>query len=72
MNSNEWLTPAQAVDYLGGHVKYRTLEAWRRTGLGPPFHKAGNRLVLYKKSDLDEWLEKNRIDPEATDETRPR
>jgi hypothetical protein len=33
----------------------RTLERFRVTGFGPPFIKAGRR-VLYRPSDLDEWI----------------
>jgi hypothetical protein len=33
----------------------RTLERYRVTGLGPKFIKAGRR-VLYRQSDLDDWI----------------
>jgi len=33
----------------------RTLERMRVTGDGPPFVKAGHR-VLYRQADLDEWV----------------
>lgn len=33
----------------------RTLERFRVTGFGPPFIKAGRR-VLYRPSDLDDWI----------------
>jgi excisionase family DNA binding protein len=33
----------------------RTLERWRVSGDGPPFAKLGRR-VLYRQSDLDEWI----------------
>jgi predicted DNA-binding transcriptional regulator AlpA len=33
----------------------RTLERSRVTGDGPPFVKAGRR-VLYRPADLDEWI----------------
>jgi hypothetical protein len=33
----------------------RTLERHRCTGFGPPFVKAGRR-VLYRQADLDAWI----------------
>jgi len=33
----------------------RTLERWRVSGDGPPFVKAGRR-VLYPSTSLDEWI----------------
>ena len=36
----------------------RTLERARTTGLGPKFVKAGRR-VLYRQSDLDDWIAAN-------------
>lgn len=33
----------------------RTLERWRVSGEGPPFAKLGRR-VLYRQSDLDDWI----------------
>ena len=33
----------------------RTLERWRVSGEGPPYAKLGRR-VLYRQSDLDEWI----------------
>ncbi|MFB9262829.1 helix-turn-helix transcriptional regulator [Bradyrhizobium erythrophlei] len=33
----------------------RTLERWRVSGDGPPFVKAGRR-VLYRPADLDTWI----------------
>lgn len=36
-----------------------TLEIWRRKGTGPAFIKAGRR-VLYRRSDIEQWLESNR------------
>jgi len=46
----------QAADYYG--VSTRLLEKWRVTGGGPTFIKIGRR-VLYRQSDLDDFLERN-------------
>lgn len=45
-------------------VKPDTLRVWRRRGRGPAYIKTG-RLVLYRRSDLDAWLDANRVDPKA-------
>lgn len=50
----DFLDSSQAADYLG--VKRTTLEAWRCRGGGPKFVKLG-RLVKYRRSDLDEFIE---------------
>lgn len=57
-------------DYLGDtaetakyiHKDRRTLIRWRGEGTGPPFIKAGHH-VLYKKEDVDAWLESHRVVP---------
>ena len=45
--------------YLGGErhpVSERTLQRWRLEGIGPKFLKLG-RLVRYRQSDLDRWVD---------------
>ena len=49
----KWRTP-EAAAYAG--VSDRTLEALRQKGGGPAYLKIG-RAVLYRKSDLDTWLD---------------
>ncbi len=44
----------EAPGYLG--LKRTTLEAWRCRGGGPKFVKLG-RLVKYRRSDLDKFIE---------------
>ena len=51
---NELLTTIQAAAYV--HLNRRTLERYRVTGEGPKYLKLG-RLVFYRKSDLDAWLD---------------
>ena len=48
-----------AGKYLGGErhpVSERTLQRWRLEEVGPKFLKLG-RLVRYRKSDLDRWVD---------------
>ncbi len=35
-----------------------TWEWWRRVGKGPPYYKVSRR-VLYKWSEVEEWIEKS-------------
>lgn len=48
------LTTVAAADYVG--LSPKTLETRRTRGGGPPFLKLGRR-VVYRKEDLDAWLE---------------
>ena len=52
----------EAGRYLGGEtapISQRTLQRWRLEGVGPAFLKLG-RLVRYRKSDLDRWVDAQR------------
>jgi hypothetical protein len=33
----------------------RTVQRWRATGDGPPYIRVGRR-ILYRRSDVEEWL----------------
>jgi Predicted site-specific integrase-resolvase len=50
-------TPTWVSDLL--EVTTKTLANWRSAGSGPPFVKAGGR-VLYKESDVYAWLDSRR------------
>jgi excisionase family DNA binding protein len=60
---NEILTQAEAAKYL--RISERTLRRWQDERIGPPFAKAGNKLIRYRKSRIDEWLDS----PVGTEET---
>ena len=51
------LDEKQAAEYLG--KKPGTLRQWRSDCKGPSYHKKG-RQIMYKKTDLDAWLEAGR------------
>jgi len=54
-SSNPLLTPPEAAAYIG--VTENTLSVWRCVGrYAIPFIKVG-RLVRYRVSDLEAWLE---------------
>jgi predicted DNA-binding transcriptional regulator AlpA len=51
-----------AARYTG--VSQATLRLWRTKDEGPPYFKAGQKLVRYRRSDLDLWIE-SRIEKPA-------
>jgi excisionase family DNA binding protein len=48
-----FLTAEEAAQRLG--IRNQTLAVWRGRGMGPPFHKIGNR-IRYREDDLELWL----------------
>ena len=58
-------TPAEVADYL--HTTTAALAQDRYKGTGPKFIKHGSR-VLYRWSDVLEWLDRNTM--QRTDERR--
>lgn len=55
--TKEVLNEKQAAEYL--EKKPGTLRQWRSDCKGPTYHKKG-RQILYKKTDLNTWLEAGR------------
>ena len=49
------LTPKQAGRYIG--ISEAALRLWRAEGKGPRYFKAGEKLVRYRRADLDLWIE---------------
>jgi predicted DNA-binding transcriptional regulator AlpA len=52
------LRAPDAAAYLG--IAPSTLAKMRLRGDGPPYYKVGPRVVVYRPSDLEDWLEANR------------
>lgn len=64
--SEELETPLkekQAAKYIG--VNHTTIRLWRYEGKGPSFFKAGDKLIRYRKSDLDRWIAERLTEPSA-------
>jgi predicted DNA-binding transcriptional regulator AlpA len=53
----------QAANYLG--VSAAVLRLWRSEGKGPRHFKAGEKLVRYRRADLDVWVEARLSNPEV-------
>jgi excisionase family DNA binding protein len=54
-------TPRQAAQYIG--VSDAALRLWRSEGKGPRFFRAGEKLVRYRRADLDNWIEARLSEP---------
>lgn len=59
------LTPQQAGRYLG--VSDATLRLWRSQSKGPRYFKAGEKLIRYRRTDLDKWIEAPLTGPAVLD-----
>lgn len=55
IEQEDTLTPIRAARYLG--ISEAALRLWRAEGKGPQFFRAGEKLIRYRKSDLDRWIE---------------
>lgn len=63
MNTAQPLRTAEAALLLG--VTADALKNWRKKRQGPPFIRAGRR-VVYRTQDLLHWQEVHRVDPETS------
>lgn len=55
--SDQFETPfkeKQAARYVG--VNENTMRIWRYENRGPRYFKAGEKLIRYRRADLDEWI----------------
>jgi excisionase family DNA binding protein len=55
--SNDLLTDEQVAKLLG--VEKRTIRLWRNTR-GLPFIKISSKIIRFRRSDIDTWLERSR------------
>lgn len=61
-NTNNHICTKGLARYTGLSASF--FEKGRVYGYGPPYRKLRGR-VLYKKSEVDAWLEAHRADPEG-------
>ena len=59
----ETLTPKQAAKYVG--ISEGALRLWRAEGKGPRYFRAGEKLVRYRRADLDTWIEERLSQPKS-------
>jgi excisionase family DNA binding protein len=55
------LSLQQASQYIG--VSQAALRTWKRDGKGPAFFRAG-KLLKFRKTDLDAWIEARLVKPD--------
>jgi predicted DNA-binding transcriptional regulator AlpA len=53
MASEIYLTEGEFADRY--HLGRRTVQRWRQTGDGPPWVRLGQRRILYRLSDCENW-----------------
>lgn len=58
-------TPKQAAKYVG--ISEGALRLWRAEGKGPRYFRAGEKLVRYRRTDLDNWIEERLNQPVPAD-----
>ena len=58
--STEWLNVAEAARYMG--LSRGCIYNWIQKGTAPTYYKH-RQLIRFKKSDLDKFMEGNRVDP---------
>lgn len=63
--SEEYVRVDRAAEIIG--VSVNTLSYWRWTAQGPPYTKAGSR-VLYGVDDLRQWMASRRVVPGGQEE----
>jgi predicted DNA-binding transcriptional regulator AlpA len=55
MQKDELLDTGEVSAVL--HVPVATLRWWRHQGTGPKAFRLGARKVMYRRSDVEQWLE---------------
>jgi transposase-like protein len=60
-----WYTSTELAELLG--VDPSSLRRWRTAERrqGPPFIRVSARKTIYSASDVESWLRKQRVDPDA-------
>lgn len=61
------MTPKEAARYVG--VSEAVLRLWRSRGEGPRYFRAGEKLIRYRRGDLDGWIESRLNTPASSPST---
>ncbi|MHA6347592.1 MerR family transcriptional regulator [Roseivivax sp. CAU 1761] len=61
-NDRNYLLGDPELDIIGDREK---LAQWRHKMKGPAFYRLGRKIV-YRGSDLNDWVAANRVDPSKT------
>jgi predicted DNA-binding transcriptional regulator AlpA len=61
--NDEWLTEAElSREY---RVPRSTLRWWRAKGTGPRHYRLSERVVRYRRSQVDEWFAARAVEPDS-------
>lgn len=61
---DDLLADTEAAQYL--NVALQTVRNWRwKRGTGPKFHKIGQRIIRYRRRDLDAFIARGASEPDA-------
>ncbi len=58
-NLDHWVGTKALAEFLG--CSQRTVEGWRRAGVGPPGSRLSSGQYRYRLSDADAWLRSKRM-----------
>lgn len=61
LDLSQMLTPAEVAEMVG--VALSTLAAWRRRRDYLPFYRRGGRGILYKRVEVEAFMNGTRVDP---------
>lgn len=64
MSNTPFATPKMLAAFL--KVSEKTLDRWRRDGIGPAFHKISNKRIRYYLPDVDAWLAQGKSNPDTS------
>ena len=74
MASAGYQRPDEYITEQGLHERYlippRSAQRWRSTGDGPRWIRLGQRRILYRVSDVEEWLKERTYRHRADELTR--
>lgn len=59
MDDDKILSRKDAAKFLG--VAVITMDTWRARGEGPPYLRVGPRRIAFRQSDLERWLDSQRV-----------
>jgi hypothetical protein len=59
--SSEYLARLARTGRLRGRIDVETLANWRSNRQGPPYHRFGGRVILYRADVLERWKQKNLV-----------
>lgn len=65
MNPERLLTDAEVASRLG--VQVQKVRDWRSMAYGPAYVRIGARVIRYRESDLEAFIERGRVDPSPPD-----